>query len=86
MNITKKMHQVLSGKVPYYHLRNEGQVLIELYRKVKPTRPESAFLTDELWGFIGHCWNDKPDARPTSVDISSKIHHYHQRTLARHSI
>ena len=77
--------QILSGKVPYHYLKHDGQVLLELSKRVKPTRPASAFLTNELWRFIGECWEDSPAARPSSLDVTSRISTLYQRTISRHS-
>ncbi|EJD05232.1 uncharacterized protein FOMMEDRAFT_154445 [Fomitiporia mediterranea MF3/22] len=78
--------EVLSGKVPYYHLKHDGQVLIELSKRMKPQRTASPFLTNDLWELIRECWNDNPSARPSTGRVSSQICLLHQRTLARHSI
>ncbi|KAL5520253.1 hypothetical protein ACEPAG_9466 [Sanghuangporus baumii] len=78
--------EILSGKVPYYYLKHDGQVLIELSKRVKPQRTPSPFLTNDLWDLIGECWNDNPGARPSTARVSSQICLLHQRTLARHSM
>ena len=75
--------QILSGKVPYYYLKHDGQVLIELSKRVKPQRTPSPFLTNDLWDLIGECWHDNPGARPSTARISSQICLLHQRTLAQ---
>ncbi|KAL5496173.1 hypothetical protein ACEPAH_3090 [Sanghuangporus vaninii] len=78
--------EILSGKVPYYYLKHDGQVLIELSKRVKPQRTPSPFLTNDLWDLIEECWNDNPGARPSTARVSSQICLLHQRTLARHSM
>ncbi|KAI5118718.1 hypothetical protein M0805_004516 [Coniferiporia weirii] len=78
--------EILSGKVPYHYLKHDGQVLIELSKRIKPERTASPFITNELWKFIGQCWHDSPSARPSTVDISAQISQLRQRTLSRHTI
>ncbi|PAV15950.1 TKL TKL-ccin kinase [Pyrrhoderma noxium] len=65
--------EVITGKIPYEHLKNDGQVLIALSRRVKSPRIPSPFLTDPLWVLINTCWYDDPTFRPSAIDLEKQI-------------
>ncbi|TDL15392.1 kinase-like protein [Rickenella mellea] len=69
--------EILSGDVPYHHLKSDGQVLIELSRGVKPPRPPSVFITDDYWSFISTCWSDSPNMRPSVSEVSSRVRNFY---------
>ena len=62
--------KILSGKVPYYYLPREGQVLLELQNGNKPRRPQEGHMNDVLWDKINECWEDNPNERPTSDNVA----------------
>jgi len=66
----------LSGKLPYHHLRRDGEVFFELHRGVRPPRP-SEVADDEHWALIGRCWADDPLARPSVADVSECVGKYY---------
>ena len=65
--------QVLSGHVPYSYLLRDAQVVIEVHKGVKPRRPSTPFVTNQLWTFINVCWNDEPTSRPDITEVSKTI-------------
>lgn len=62
------MLQVLSGKVPYYYIKQQMQIIVMVVDGKKPRRPEEPQIADEHWNMIEHCWNAS-NVRPTSEDI-----------------
>jgi hypothetical protein len=66
--------QTLSGKLPYYHLRRDSEVLIELHQGVHPLRPPE--LADEHWALICRCWAEDPNARPDIKEVSECVQLY----------
>jgi len=64
------MLEILSGKVPYYYLPREGQVLLELQNGNKPRRPQEGHMNDVLWDKINECWEGNPNERPTSDNVA----------------
>ncbi|KZP18950.1 kinase-like protein, partial [Athelia psychrophila] len=67
------MLQVLSNKIPYDYISRNEYVLIELFRRHPPRRPESRILSDEYWKFIKYCWGDAPKSRPLAKDLYTSI-------------
>ncbi|KAH7927904.1 kinase-like protein [Leucogyrophana mollusca] len=49
--------QVLSGRIPYHHLKNDAQVLIEISRGITPARSHCLEIADSQWDFIQRCWS-----------------------------
>jgi len=65
--------QVLSGHVPYSYLLRDAQVIIEVHRGVKPRRPKTSLVTDQLWCFINSCWAEDPTDRPDIEEVSKSV-------------
>jgi len=67
--------QTISGKLPYYHLRKDTEVLIELHQGLRPPRPIE--VDDEHWALIRQCWADNPLDRPGITDVAEWVQkHY----------
>ncbi|KAG2049076.1 kinase-like protein [Suillus hirtellus] len=62
------MLQVLSGKIPYYYIKQQMQIIMMVVNGKKPRRPEEPTITEEHWSMIERCWSPC-DARPTIEDI-----------------
>ncbi|KAH7912184.1 kinase-like domain-containing protein [Hygrophoropsis aurantiaca] len=65
------MYQVLSGKIPYHHIRSEPQVLIALVGQAKPRHEQS--IPDISWQFITECWKDPARLRPTATSVVEHV-------------
>jgi len=68
--------EVLSGHVPYSYLLRDAQVIIEVHKGVKPRRPTTPMVTDQLWSFINTCWADEPNDRPNIAEVSKSMQHF----------
>ncbi|KXN85262.1 hypothetical protein AN958_11556 [Leucoagaricus sp. SymC.cos] len=64
-------HEILTGKVPFYELRDETQVLRALLEYKTPTRPTviSNPIKENIWKQVDRCWLRHPKKRPTSQEI-----------------
>jgi len=69
------MLQVLSGKIPYYYFKRDGQVVIQLHHGITPKRPNITWVTDKVWDFIEGCWAE-PMQRPTIGEVRDFVRHY----------
>ena len=78
--------EILSGLVPYHHLKSDAQVLIELSRGVKPQRPESTHITDTEWEFISSCWKEPPTLRPSTSEVTIHVKQIYHSILKRHTM
>ena len=72
-SFSRYLLQVLSGKLPYHHLRRDSEVLIKLCKGVHPPRPIE--LADEYWSLICQCWVEDPCARPSIEEVSERVQH-----------
>ncbi|KZP19477.1 kinase-like protein, partial [Athelia psychrophila] len=61
--------EILSGQLPFPYLAHDAQVMIQVYTGGKPRRPETNYVTDQLWAFINQCWADTPTARPVAEEL-----------------
>ncbi|THU99271.1 kinase-like protein [Dendrothele bispora CBS 962.96] len=65
--------QILTGHIPYHHLKNEVAVIIQLSRGERPPRPPIEYLTDNVWSFIQKCWSNEPHLRPNTHDVTVEV-------------
>lgn len=62
--------EILSGKMPYSHRKNDIQVFHEVMRGIRPQQ-EGGDIPQDIWAFISSCWSDTPDQRPTATKVRS---------------
>ncbi|KAF9230221.1 hypothetical protein BU15DRAFT_31524, partial [Melanogaster broomeanus] len=62
------MFQVLTGEVPYSHLKSDAQVIFTVSKEVTPSSQDTTSGRDSEphWKFIHQCWSKCQTARPTS--------------------
>jgi hypothetical protein len=71
---------VLSGKLPYHHLKKDTEVLIELHQSVHPLCLSQ--LVDKHWELICCCWAEYPNTRPNVREIFECVQHHYQALSA----
>lgn len=77
-----KLPQILTGAVPYAHLKQDHQVLLELVRGKTPARPKaSEYITDDLWQLITHCWKRDPVGRPKMRSVFERVAQFKSETI-----
>lgn len=64
--------QILSGKMPYSHRKNDIQVFHEVIRGIRPPR-DGIDIPHDIWSFISSCWSDTPDQRPTVNQVRAFV-------------
>ncbi|KIJ19321.1 hypothetical protein PAXINDRAFT_96726 [Paxillus involutus ATCC 200175] len=66
--------QVLTGEVPYSHLKSDVQVIFTVSKGMTPPRPASSGCVSEpQWKFIQQCWSKPQTARPTSAEVAQFV-------------
>ncbi|KAF8836871.1 kinase-like protein [Paxillus ammoniavirescens] len=66
--------QVLTGEVPYSHLKSDVQVIFTVSKGMTPPRPASSGCVSEpQWKFIQQCWSKSQTARPTSIEVAQFV-------------
>ncbi|KAG6334650.1 hypothetical protein ID866_4446 [Astraeus odoratus] len=65
--------QVLSGKVPYFYLNSDTQVLGMVVRGINPIRPKKPIIDDEQWDIIQWCWTRNSTDRPEIQEVANAL-------------
>ncbi|KAJ6571115.1 kinase-like domain-containing protein [Mycena capillaripes] len=69
-------YEILTGKLPFYELRNVNNVSLKVLEGSRPSRPASCMGTpalDALWDLLQDCWRGNPDTRPTAASIVERL-------------
>jgi len=61
--------QTLSGRLPWSEIKNFTIIIIKLYEKCLPQRPESLPIFDAHWDFIMLCMSLVAEFRPSVVEV-----------------
>ncbi|KAG6908624.1 hypothetical protein DXG01_003949 [Tephrocybe rancida] len=65
--------EILTGQVPFSHIRNDFAVMMHVTSGGRPPRPDPPNsvpeMTDDIWSLLERCWIQDPRERPTSADI-----------------
>jgi serine/threonine protein kinase len=60
------MLQVLTNKVPYYHLTNDAAIILCIAKSQTPSRSRYPELPEQYWQHIEQCWSTQPSDRPST--------------------
>ncbi|KAJ8589062.1 kinase-like protein [Rhizopogon salebrosus TDB-379] len=63
------MLQVLTNKIPYFHLSNDAAIIRCIYTLEKPARSRYPAISDKYWHFIEQCWSGEPQERPPTERV-----------------
>lgn len=69
------MLEILSGKMPYHHCRNDAQVILEISRGVRHKREDTG-ISLMYWQLMERCWADPPEDRPSCPNIINELEYY----------
>ncbi|KAG1735013.1 kinase-like domain-containing protein, partial [Suillus lakei] len=67
------MLQVLTNKVPYYHLSNDATIILCIAKSQTPPRSRYPELPEKYWPFIEQCWSADPRDRPSTEGADMTI-------------
>ncbi|KAG1870954.1 kinase-like domain-containing protein, partial [Suillus tomentosus] len=67
------MLQVLTNKVPYYHLTNDARIIFCIAKSETPSRSRYPELPEQYWQFIEQCWSLDPRDRPLTEEADTTI-------------
>ncbi|KAG2036655.1 kinase-like domain-containing protein [Suillus americanus] len=67
------MLQVLTNKVPYYHLTNDVAIILCIAKSQTPSRSRYPELAEQYWQFIEQCWSTDPRDRPSTEGADTAI-------------
>ncbi|EJD36726.1 kinase-like protein, partial [Auricularia subglabra TFB-10046 SS5] len=63
--------EVLSGRVPFYELATDMQVILAVSRGDLPSRPPR--IRDTLWKIMLRCWALVPSDRPSAGSLLQRL-------------
>ncbi|KAJ7829109.1 kinase-like domain-containing protein [Mycena leptocephala] len=71
-------YEILTGRVPFYELPNDMNVMFRVAGGERPTRPTSwlgtsALVLGSLWDLLQKCWDGKAEMRPTASQIVGEL-------------
>ncbi len=70
--------QLMTGEVPFKHIRRATSVPMALTDGQRPERPsdpavESRGLDDRLWALLARCWAQTPEDRPDIFAVNDEL-------------
>lgn len=72
-NLTNDLLQVLSGKIPFWHIRRPAQVIILKYQGKDPLDECPSDLSVIHWEFLQSTWSNPPEIRPSSDQVLASM-------------
>ncbi|KAF8206954.1 kinase-like domain-containing protein [Mycena galopus ATCC 62051] len=64
-------YQILSGKPPYFEVKNDLLVAFQVPSGLRPTRTET--ISNVLWSLLEDCWHEEPTRRPGVTQIIERL-------------
>lgn len=65
--------QIYTGEIPFSNTKHEPAVLSLVIKGIRPKRPESSEVTDNLWKLICDCLMKDPERRPSIARIHDRL-------------
>ncbi|EMD33057.1 hypothetical protein CERSUDRAFT_118131 [Gelatoporia subvermispora B] len=68
--------ELFTGRIPYYHLQKDAQVMSNILRAIRPKRPAQAGplgLDDDIWALTEACWADNLQERPPMTAVIVRL-------------
>ncbi|KAJ7041078.1 kinase-like domain-containing protein, partial [Mycena alexandri] len=69
-------YEILTEHVPFHEEKSDIAAILQVLDGGRPSRPASCTGTpqlDSLWDLLQHCWEDKPEMRPTASQIIEQL-------------
>jgi serine/threonine-protein kinase TNNI3K len=72
--------QIYTGEQPFWNLRQDITVVLEVLKQMRPPRPSitgppdgTRAMSDRLWATVEACWAHNPSDRPDMCEVSGLI-------------
>ncbi|KAJ7093508.1 hypothetical protein C8R44DRAFT_684926 [Mycena epipterygia] len=66
-------YEILTGKAPFFELRNEMAVSLKVMGGARPSRPGTSECNPILWSLLEDCWNPDPNIRPLMAQTKDRL-------------
>ncbi|KAJ6487855.1 kinase-like domain-containing protein [Mycena sanguinolenta] len=66
-------YEILTGKVPFHEITRDVTVMIKVLDGLRPSRPETITINEDLWSLIQGCWEKESRDRPITSQIVQQL-------------
>ncbi|KAF7360269.1 Protein kinase domain-containing protein [Mycena venus] len=66
-------YEMLTGKAPFFEIPRDVTVIIKVLEGLRPSRPETIPINDNLWSLLQDCWKEKSCDRPNVSQIIKQL-------------
>ncbi|KAF7351247.1 Protein kinase domain-containing protein [Mycena sanguinolenta] len=66
-------YEISTGKVPFHEIPREVTVGIKVLDGLRPLRPETIPISDNIWSLIQGCWKEEPGDRPSMSQVVQRF-------------
>ncbi|TFK51536.1 kinase-like protein [Heliocybe sulcata] len=74
------MLEIVSGKEPYCHRRNEPKIILDITGGVRPQPQQHPDMPDVLWHVAERCWSKEPRRRPDMDSVFRHLQEIHDQS------
>ncbi|THU90223.1 kinase-like protein [Dendrothele bispora CBS 962.96] len=68
------MYEILSGRIPFSHIRISTAIIFHVLSGKRPQRPEdNETISDEIWQLIEACWAQESTTRPSATEVGTRL-------------
>jgi hypothetical protein len=62
--------QILTGRLPFHHLKHDSAVIIFITKHGRPLHLNSPEITDDVWSVLERSWSPDPKAHPSIASLT----------------
>ncbi|KAJ6487870.1 kinase-like domain-containing protein [Mycena sanguinolenta] len=66
-------YEILTGKAPFHEITRDVTVMIKVLEGLRPSRPKTITINEDLWSLIQDCWKEESRDRPSMSQIVQRF-------------
>ncbi|KAJ7827002.1 kinase-like domain-containing protein [Mycena olivaceomarginata] len=66
-------YEILIGKAPFFEISRDITVTIKVLEGLRPSRPDTVPVDDDLWRLLQDCWQATPSDRPNISQVIQRL-------------
>ncbi|KAJ7359530.1 kinase-like domain-containing protein [Mycena albidolilacea] len=66
-------YEILTGKAPFFEIPRDITVTFKVVEGLRPSRPDTIPVDDDLWRLLQDCWQATPSDRPSISQIIQRL-------------
>jgi hypothetical protein len=59
--------------MPFADYQHDMQVIVAIIQGVRPTRPTTVGMYEDLWSLVTRCWEIEPSDRPSMKEVEDSV-------------